>query len=58
MKFAIGLFIFFIFSNCTFYDNYEDFDERKKIGKTVFKENMQECEELGHLQASSAEGSK
>ncbi len=58
MRLIIGLFIILILSNCTSYSNYEDFDERKNIGKVVFKENTQECEKLGRLQASRAEGSK
>ena len=60
MKTAICFFISIIFSlsGCTSYNQYENFKERNDSNKLVFQDNAQECEKLGHLQASRSEGSK
>jgi hypothetical protein len=47
-----------LFFSCSSYTNYEDFNERTDSTKMVFQDNAQECEKLGHLEASRSEGSK
>ena len=54
----INIWIFLILSSCTSYSKHEDFVERKDASKVFLKNNMQECEKLGRLQASRPEGSK
>ena len=58
MKIIIYFFSFLVISSCTPYTKYEDFKERKGSTKIVFQDNAEECEKLGHLQASRSEGSK
>ena len=58
MKIIIYFFSFLVISSCTSYTKYEDFKERKDSTKIVFQDNAEECEKLGHLQASRSEGSK
>ena len=58
MKIIIYFFSFLVISSCTSYIKYEDFKERKDSTKIVFQDNAEECEKLGHLQASRSEGSK
>ena len=58
MKIIIYFFYFLVISNCTSYTKYEDFKERKDSTKIVFQDNADECEKIGHLQASRSEGSK
>jgi len=54
----IIIYFFLVISSCTSYTKYEDFRERKDSTKIVFQDNAEECEKLGHLQASRSEGSK
>jgi|TARA_B100000959_G_C14971943_1_gene620061 hypothetical protein len=46
------------FLSCSSYTNYEDFKKRPDSSETSFNNNLEECEKLGHLQASRPEGSK
>ena len=54
----IIIYFFLVISSCTSYTKYEDFKERNDSTKIVFQDNAEECEKLGHLQASRSEGSK
>lgn len=58
MKINIWIFLILILSSCTSYNSYEDFKEREGFTKVTFQDNMEECEKLGHLQATRSEGSK
>jgi hypothetical protein len=47
-----------LFFSCSSYTNYEDFKVRDDSTKVIFQNNAEECDKLGHLQASRSEGSK